>query len=133
MIFLLQLAQQPGTPDEINFGALFLRMLIFLGLTVLLIVFILRKVLPLLIPGAQRFSTKTVRVLERVPIDQRKSLLVVEIQEKTYLLGSAEGQINILMELDREKILSQEPNVSKQVSFSEILKKTLSKQKSSVE
>jgi flagellar protein FliO/FliZ len=130
MIFLLQLAQTP-TPDDINFGALFLRMLVFLGLTVLLIVFILKKVLPLLVPGAQKFSTKTIRVLERVPIDQRKSLLVVEVQEKTYLLGSAEGQINILMELDREKIFSQETSVPKQGSFSEILKKTLSRQKSS--
>ncbi len=129
MILLLQLAQQ--TPEDINFAALFLRMLVFLGLTVLLIFFLLKKVLPVLLPGAQRYSTKTIRVLERVPIDQRKSLLVVEVQEKVYLLGSAEGQINILMELDREKILSQETNVPKQSSFSEILKKTLSKQKSS--
>ena len=129
MILLLQLAQQ--TPEDINFGALFLRMLIFLGLTVLLIVFLLKKVLPLLVPGAQRYSTKTIRVLERVPIDQRKSLLVVEVQEKVYLLGSAEGQINLLMELDREKMLSQETSVPKQASFSEILKKSLSKQKSS--
>lgn len=131
MIFLLQLAQQANTPDDINFGALFLRMLIFLGLTILLIVFLLKKVLPLLVPGTQRLSTKTIRVLERVPIDQRKSLLIVEVQEKTYLLGSAEGQINVLMELDREKIISQEANVSKQTSFSDILRKTLSKQKSS--
>jgi flagellar protein FliO/FliZ len=131
MIFLLQLAQQGNTPEDINFGALFLRMLIFLGLTILLIVFLLKKVLPLFVPGTQRLSTKTIRVLERVPIDQRKSLLVVEVQEKTYLLGSAEGQINILMELDRDKIFSQEANVSKQTSFSDILRKTLSKQKSS--
>ena len=129
MILLLQLAQQ--TPEDINFAALFLRMLVFLGLTVLLIVFLLKKVLPLLVPGAQNYSTKTIRVLERVPIDQRKSLLVVEVQEKIYLLGSAEGQINILMELDREKMVSQETNVPKQGSFAEILRKTLSKQKSS--
>jgi len=131
MIFLLQLAQQTATPEDINFGALFLRMLIFLGLTVLLIVFLLKKVLPLLVPGAQKYSTRSIRVLERVPIDQRKSLLVVEVQEKTYLLGSAEGQINILLELDREKMLSQETNVPPKGSFSEILRKTLSRQKPS--
>ncbi|MCI0414278.1 flagellar biosynthetic protein FliO [bacterium] len=131
MIFLLQLAQQATTPEDINFAALFLRMLIFLGLTLLLIVFMLRKVLPLLIPGAQKYGSRTIRVLERVPIDQRKSLLVVEVQEKVYLLGSAEGQINVLMELDRAKILSQETNAPRQGSFAEILRKTLSKQKSS--
>lgn len=132
MIFFLQLAQQT-TPEDINFGALLLRMVIFLGLTVVLIVFILRKVLPLVVPGAQRYHrTKTIRLLERVPIDQRKSLLVVEIQDKVYLIGSAEGQINILMELDREKALHEENAIAKpSASFSEILKKTLSRDKSS--
>ena len=131
MIFLLQVVQT--TPEDINFGALLLRMVVFLGLTVLLIIFLLRKVLPLVIPGAQRqHHTKTIKLLERVPIDQRKSLLVVEIQEKYYLIGSAEGQINILMELDREKILREDASIAKPApSFSEILKKTLSREKPS--
>src|SRR5688572_27268484 len=122
MIFLLQIAQQT-TPEEINFGALMLRMIVFLGLTVLLIVFLLRKVLPMLVPGAQRLQhAKTIRLIERIPIDQRKSLLVVEIQDKFYLLGSAEGQINVLMELDREKVLSDQAVPARpSVSFSDVL------------
>jgi len=131
MIFLLQAAQQLNSPEDINFGALFLRMLVFLALTVLLIVFLLKKVLPLVVPGAQHNRTKSIRVLERVPIDQRKSLLVVEIQEKIYLIGSAEGQINILMELDREKVLMPENIDAKPSSFAEVLKKTLSRTKPS--
>jgi flagellar biosynthetic protein FliO len=132
MIFFLQVAQQITPPEDINFGALFLRMIIFLGLTVLLIVVLLKKVLPLVVPGAQHHRTKTLRVLERVPIDQRKSLLVVEIQEKVYLLGSAEGQINILMELDREKVLLPDPAAAKpSSSFADMLKKTLSRDKPS--
>jgi flagellar biosynthetic protein FliO len=132
MIFLLQITQQP-VPEDINFGALIVRMVVFLGLTILLIVFLMRKVLPLVVTGTQRNSaTKTIRVLERVAIDQRKSLLVVEIQQKLYLLGSAEGQINVLMELDREKVLSAENvAVKPQLSFSDILKKTLSRDKPS--
>ena len=130
MIFFLQ-AAQATMPDDINFGALFLRMIIFLGLTVLLIVVLLKRVLPLLIPGAQHSRTKTIRILERMPIDQRKSLLIVEIQEKVYLLGSAEGQINILMELDREKALAVEAPPAKPASFADVLKKTLSREKSS--
>jgi flagellar biogenesis protein FliO len=130
MIFFLQMMQQVTPPEDINFGALFLRMILFLGLTVLLIVVLLRKVLPLVMPGAQHSRTKSIRILERVQIDQRKSLLVVEIQEKFYLIGSAEGQINILMELDPEKVFVPE-TVAKPASFTEILKKTLSKDKPS--
>jgi flagellar protein FliO/FliZ len=131
MIFLLQVAQQVTGPEDINFGALFLRMIIFLGLTVLLIVILLRKVLPLVMSGAQRGSAKSIRILERVPIDQRKSLLVVEIQEKVFLIGSADGQINILMELDREKIVLPEIAAANRSSFGDILKKTLSRDKPS--
>jgi flagellar biosynthetic protein FliO len=131
MIFLLQLIQQATPPEDINFGPLVLRMFLFLGLILLLIVVVMRKVLPMLVPGRQFQRTKTISVLERVPIDQRKSLLVVEIQDKIYLLGSAEGQINILMELDREKVLSEEHSSAKTISFSEILKKKLSREKPS--
>jgi flagellar biosynthetic protein FliO len=131
MIFLLDVAQQINGPEEINFGALIVRMLIFLGLILLIIFFLLKRVLPLLVPSAQS-RTKNIRILERVQIDQRKSLLIAEIQEKVYLLGSSDGQINILLELDREKILPQasvEP--AKPVSFSDVLKRTLSREKSS--
>src|SRR4029079_16715492 len=102
MIFLLQAAQQINGPEEINFGALIVRMLIFLGLILLVIFFLLKRVLPLLIPSAQS-KTKNIRILERVQTNQRKSHLIAEIQERVYLLGSADGQINILMELDRQK------------------------------
>jgi flagellar biosynthetic protein FliO len=131
MIFLLQAAQQITGPEEINFGALMLRMIIFLGLTLVIIFFVLKRVLPAVMPSA-RYKTKNIHILERVPLDQRKSLIIAEIQERIYLLGCSDGQINILTELDREKLQAQvDPSSSKSVTFSEILKRTLSKEKSS--
>lgn len=126
-IFLVAALQQP--PEEINFGILILRMLIFLSLVIALIYFLLRKVLPSLM-RMTAFKNQTIRILERVPLDQRRSMLVVEIQEKVYLVGSAEGQINILMELDREK-LPAKPEIGQKASrgFDEILKKTFLKTK----
>lgn len=122
-IFLVAALQQG--PEEINFGMLILRMLIFLALVIALIYFLLRKVLPSLM-RMTTFKNQTIRILERVPLDQRRSMLVVEIQDKVYLVGSAEGQINILMELDREK-LPAKPAFGQKSSrgFDEILKKTL--------
>jgi len=131
MIFLLQAAQQIGAPDEINFGALILRMIIFLGLILIIIFFVLKKVLPAVMPGV-RYRTKNIHILERVPIDQRKSLIIAKIQEKIYLLGCSDGQINILTELDREKLHQQsETSSPKPLSFSEVLKRTFSKENSS--
>jgi len=79
-----------------------------------------------------RYRTKNIHILERVPIDQRKSLIIAEIQEKIYLLGCSDGQINILTELDREKLHQQsETSSPKPLSFSEVLKRTFSKEKSS--
>src|SRR5262249_26234382 len=130
MIFLLQAAQQISGPEDINFGALFLRMIVFLGLTLVIIFFLLKRVLPAVMPGA-RYKTKNIQVLERVPLDQRKSLIIAQIQDKVYLLGCSDGQINILAELDREKLQQQaDPAAAKSVSFSEVLKRTLSREKS---
>ena len=129
MIFLLQAAQQINGTDEINFGALILRMIIFLGLILVIIFFVLKKVLPAVMPGV-RYRTKNIHILERVPIDQRKSLIIAEIQERIYLLGCSDGQINILTELDREKLQEQEPANAKPISFSDVLKRTLSREKS---
>ena len=128
-IFFLA-AQEVAGPEEINFGMLFLRMLIFLGLVLVLIYILLRKVLPLLIqvPGQ---GNRTVKILERVALDQKRSLLVVEVQQKVYLIGAAEGQINVLMELDREKMASSVVVPQKPPSFQEILKRTFSRSKPS--
>jgi flagellar protein FliO/FliZ len=114
----------PETPsEEINFGMLILKMIFFLGVVVALIYIILQRVLPLLIHGAS-FRARSIRILERVPVDQKRSLLVVEIQDKVYLMGSAEGQINILMELDREKLgLKTATEDGSSSRFDQVLKK----------
>src|SRR5207249_7950286 len=92
-----------------------------------LIYFILRKVLPFFMQTST-FRHRTVRILERLPVDQKRSLLVVEIQEKFYLLGSAEGQINVLMELDREKMVDQPvPGGNKSKTFDDVIKKAFFK------
>lgn|SRR5262249_27537905 len=119
MSFLLLIESAP--PEELDFGMMIFRMLIFLGIVLVLIYFVLRKGLPLLVQSPT-LKSRAVRILERVPVDQKRSLLVVEVQDRVYLLGSAEGQINVLIELDRDKLEYQK---SPQKNFGDILKKTL--------
>jgi flagellar biosynthetic protein FliO len=127
MISLL-LAAQAAPPEDLNFGMLALRMFFFLGIVLILIYFVLRKVLPLLVQ-APAFRNRTIRILERMPVDQKRSLLVVEIQERVFLLGSAEGQINVLMELDKDKMNVQPATGNKSKVFDDVLKKAFFKPK----
>lgn len=124
----LFLAAQAGPPEDLNFGMLALRMFFFLGIVLILIYFVLRKVLPMMI-HAPGFRNRTVRILERVAVDQKRSLLVVEVQEKVFLLGSAEGQINVLMELDKDKMHVQAATGNKTSTFDDVLKKSFFKPK----
>jgi flagellar biogenesis protein FliO len=57
--------------------------------------------------------------------------VVVEIQDKAFLLGCSENSINILMELDREKIEIKPPVAAGgQGSFDSVLKKIAFRSKS---
>jgi len=126
-IFLL--AQQTSMPEDMNFGALAFRMLLYLGLVIVLIYFVLPRILRFFV-RLPTHQNRTVRILERVPVDQKRNLLVVEVQGKVYLFGSAEGQINVLMELDREKMNLQDPAPIRSKGFEDVLRKTFLKPKS---
>lgn len=126
-VFALLLLQEAPV-EELNFGMLLLRMLIFLALVVALIWLLLRKFLPMLAQSAS-LRNRNVQILERLPIDARRSLLVVEVQERVYLLGNAEGQINVLMELDKEKMHSR-PAPATSGSFDQAWKRIFLKSRS---
>jgi flagellar biosynthetic protein FliO len=136
MIALIVFAfQNIQPPEEIDFSMLLLRTFFFLALVCLLIYFLLRKVLPRVVqlPGIRN---RTVKIIERLPLDQKKSLVVVEIQDKAFLLGCSENSINILMELDREKIEIKPPVAAAgggTGSFDSVLKKIAFRSKSGSE
>lgn len=128
-IILLFSAYQEMPAEEINFGMLILRMFLFLGLILILIYFVLKKLLPFLIKNAG-VRNKVVKIVERIPLDPKKSLLVIEVQERTYLIGSTEGQINVLMELDRDKLDLKPPAAPTASNFDNVLKKVLTRKAS---
>jgi flagellar protein FliO/FliZ len=130
MLGLIVIAfQNVQPPEEIDFSMLLLRTFFFLGLVCLLIYFLLRKVLPRVaqLPGVRN---RTLKIIERLPLDQKKSLVVVEIQDKAFLIGCSENSVNILMELDREKLEVKPPVQPPAVSFDSVLKKISFRSKS---
>ena len=101
--FVIAFALQSVPSEEIDFGMLLLRTFFFLALVLVLIFFVLKKALPHVaqVAGARN---RNVKILERLPVDAKKSLIVVEVQDKTYLMGCSENAIAVLMELDRSKM-----------------------------
>ena len=76
----------------------FVQTIFALGVVCLLAYVILRVVLPRLsIAGAGRTM---VRVVDRTPIDQRRSLLVIEVTGRWLLVGVSEGGLQLISELD---------------------------------
>lgn len=79
----------------------FVQTIFALGVVCLLAYVILKMILPRLsIVGTGRTM---VRVVDRTPVDQRRSLLVVEVTGRWLLVGVSEGGLQLISELEPEK------------------------------
>lgn len=98
-------ALPPSLPEE-GMGWLLLKTLVVLGIVVALVYlslnFGLRKLMGIkgLGPGVSRAVT----VLERIPLDPRRTLFLVKVGDEYLLLGGGENSVNLLTHLDREKL-----------------------------
>lgn len=53
------------------------------------------------------------RVIERLPLEQRRSLYLVEVDNTPFLIGAAEGSIRLLKELETTEIPPQPTETEK--------------------
>lgn len=83
----------------------FLKMVFALGGIVFLAYVLLGKVLPKVMkiepPAAQR---RIMTVVDRMPIDQRRSIMILRIGASHYLVGASEQTISLLSKLDDDEI-----------------------------
>lgn len=89
---------QPAAPTipATDYTAMLLQMIISVALVCLLAWAILRWGLGRLV--GTRSDTENLRILSRLPIGPRRSILVVQAGEKCLLLGSTETEISLLCE-----------------------------------
>ena len=82
-----------------------LQMVLVLGAVCLLAYLLLGKVLPRVLkvplPGSQ---PRLMRVVDRLPIDQRRSILLVAVGDDYFMVGASEGGIHLISRLDAEHI-----------------------------
>lgn len=74
------------------------RMVFALVVVIGLMLFILKYILPRL--HRRRFgSSQRIRILERSPLDLKKSLCLVEVEQRRFLLGLSEQSVSLIAEL----------------------------------
>lgn len=81
-----------------NFFTMLLETLLALGLVCGLAYLVFRFALPRL--SAARSSNSMVRVVDRVGLDPRKSLYVIEVAGRWLLIGASEAGVHLVSELD---------------------------------
>lgn len=114
---------RPPADDE-SFASQMLRSLLALAGVVLLIYLVFKLGLQRLMPGGMVRSGRSVRLLERVQLDMRHSLYVVELDGgKRLLLGSSERGMSVLADLSAK--------ADERITFHDALQRTKQEQASS--
>jgi flagellar protein FliO/FliZ len=83
-----------------NFVTMLLETILALGLVCGLAYLVFRFALPRL--NAVRSSNSMVRVVDRVGLDPRKSLYVVEVAGRWFLIGASEAGVHLVSELEAQ-------------------------------
>lgn len=98
--------QSPPPADELNLGWALLRTLLVLAAVVALaflsLNFGLRKLMGL--TGVRTGGPSVVQVLERIPLDPKRSLYLVQAAGEYLLLGGGEEALSFLAKLDAAEV-----------------------------
>jgi flagellar protein FliO/FliZ len=86
-----------------SYGWYLLQTLAALGVVCAAAFLVLRYVVPRALP-----MRGPMRVLARVAVEPRRSLLLVEVAGRAFLLGSSEGGLQLVAELDPAKLPAHE-------------------------
>jgi len=97
--------QAPAMPDDTgpSLGWMLIRTLVVLALVVALIYLTLNWGLRKLM-GVKGVPVRggTVKVMERIPLDPKRTLFVIQVADEYLLLGGGDGAVNLLAKIDRE-------------------------------
>lgn len=97
--------QVTDTLHETSLAGAVLQMILVLGAVCLLAYLILGKLLPRLLriepPAGQR---KLLQVIDRLSVDQRRSIVVIKVGADYFLVGIADGGISLLSRLDPDDV-----------------------------
>lgn len=100
-----RLAQTRAPREDLDLGASLVQMTLSMGAVALLAYLLLGKLLPRLMrvkPATE--AGRLLTVVDRMPIDQRRSLMIVRMGERYLLLGVADQNIGLLSQLEPDEV-----------------------------
>lgn len=114
-------------PEEFSVGWTLFRTVLVLALVISLIYLTLNVGLRRLLGiRPQVYGRSVVTVLERVPLDQKRSLFVVRVAGEVLLLGGAEANLALITKLDAAEVDRQRAQASPPaIQLSPVLQKLL--------
>lgn len=89
---------------DLNLGWTLVRTMVVLGMVIALVYLTLNVGLRKLLGIRPTVGTSVVTVLERVALDQRRSLFVVEAAGEVLLIGGSDNSLSLLSKLDRAEV-----------------------------
>jgi flagellar biosynthetic protein FliO len=95
------------TPDVPSYGSLLLQTVLALILVCVLAYVFLRYGLRWLMRG-RKTGLSSLAVLDRLTLDSRRTLYVVEAAGKVYLLGATDASVRLIAELDPDDLPSEQ-------------------------
>ena len=75
------------------------QMILTLGLVIALAYLVLNKGLGKWLMRTQ--ASKIIKIRERIPLDNRRALYLVEVNQRTFVLGGGDGGISLVMDLSK--------------------------------
>lgn len=111
MAFLLQIPTVPATgAAAVDYGWLFIKMLIALGIVTVLAILALKYGVPRWTGGRRFIGGRLFRIVARQTLVQNKSLFLVHVGKRYLLLGVADSAINLITELDPREVEGDAPS-----------------------
>ncbi len=111
--------------EDLNLGWTLIRTALVLGIVVSLIYLTLNVGLRKLLGIKPASSQGLVTVLERVPLDQRRSLFVVRAGSEVLLLGGSDASLSLITKLDSAEVDKAQTARAPQLTLSPMLQKLL--------
>lgn len=86
--------------SSVDFTWLFVKMVFAMIFVIALALVVIRFVIPKLALIRGRSARSDLKILDRIPLDARKSLYVVQIEGRRLLLGASDNHVGFLTELE---------------------------------
>jgi len=96
----MQLSPDVVSPTEMSFGWLLVKTLLALGVILGLAIVFIRYLMPKMSFTAKYSADQKIKITDRLPIDARRSLLIVEVENKRCVVGLAENGFSHVLDLD---------------------------------